>query len=114
MERDYLLKNKNYNRLKNSLVIIPLIAAAYYGLALIWGLPKADEVTGTATVVVTLLGGLMKAAEKSYDKSEARFDGILEVGTEKNRFEFNDTLEELEKKDSVTFKVSTNLPGNDG
>lgn len=63
------MKNNTYDKLKNmALVILPAIGALYFGVAAIWGLPKAEEVVGTIAVLTTFVGVVVKAAQVSYNK----------------------------------------------
>lgn len=62
------MKNKTYDKLKNmALVILPAVGALYFGVAQIWGLPKAEEVVGTVAVITTFVGVVVKAAQVSYN-----------------------------------------------
>lgn len=64
------MKNGTYDKLKNmALVILPAIGALYFGVAQIWGLPKAEEVVGTVAVITTFVGVVVKAAQVSYNNS---------------------------------------------
>lgn len=80
---DHLLSNRTYDRLKTlALVLIPALAAAYVGLAGIWSLPNAQEVSGTAVVLVTFLGALIKIGDATYNRSEAKYDGEILVNAD--------------------------------
>lgn len=62
------LSNKQYDNLKFvALVLLPGLSAAYFGLAQLWHLPNAEEIVGTATVVDTFLGFLLKSSSDKYD-----------------------------------------------
>lgn len=62
------MKNKTYDTLKNvAVVILPALGALYFGIAEIWGLPKAQEVVGTIAVVNVFVGVVVKAAQVSYN-----------------------------------------------
>ena len=75
-----LLSNKLYDRLKFlAQVLMPGVAALYFGLAAIWGLPKAEEIVGTITVLDTFLGLFLVAGARQYQNSDARFDGAIRV-----------------------------------
>lgn len=65
------LPNKLYDVLKwITMIVIPALAAAYVGLASIWGWPYADEVAKTAAVVCTLLGALLGISTAQYNKGK--------------------------------------------
>lgn len=76
----HMLSNKLYDNLKTvALVILPACGALYFTLAGIWGLPAAEQVLGTIVAVDTFLGALIKLGDRSYNSSEARFDGDMVV-----------------------------------
>lgn len=75
-----LLNNKLYNTLKTTaLIVLPASGAAYFGLASIWGLPNAEQVVGTITVVDTFLGVILGLSTSSYNKSGAKYDGSFMI-----------------------------------
>lgn len=79
-EAAVLLSNSIYDKVvAASLYILPALAAAYFGLAQIWGLPKAEEVLGTTAVLETLIGALVKVSRVTYNNSDARYDGQIVV-----------------------------------
>ena len=74
------LSNKVYDVLKFvALVLLPAIGTLYFGVAAIWGLPKADEVVGTVLVVDTFLGVVLGVTNQNYKNSDARFDGQMDL-----------------------------------
>jgi len=79
--RDHLLSNTRYDQLKFiAQILLPALGSLYFGLAGIWGLPSAEEVVGTVVVVDTFLGVLLSLGTKTYDESEAKFDGAIHLG----------------------------------
>lgn len=75
-----LLSNGAYDKLKFlAVILLPALGTLYFGLAEIWGLPKAQEVVGTIVVVDTFLGVLLQLANSQYQSSDARFDGSLTI-----------------------------------
>lgn len=75
-----LFSNGVYDKLKFlALVLLPALGAAYFSLAPLWELPKADEVVGTIVVVDTFLGVLLGVTTRNYNNSDARFDGVIDV-----------------------------------
>lgn len=63
------LSNKTYDVLKwIAQILLPALGAFYFGLARIWGLPYAEEIVGTITVVDTLLGALLGLSTTAYRK----------------------------------------------
>lgn len=78
------LNNKAYDGLKFvALVLLPGFSAAYFSLAQILGLPNVEQVVGTATVLDTFLGLLLKASSTVYTADEKAqsntTDGVLVV-----------------------------------
>lgn len=112
----FLIKNsKLYDRLKwIAQVFLPGFAALYFSLSDIWNLPKANEVVGTITVLDTFLGTLLQLSSSAYQKSDERFDGSIDVTDSGDKKTFSLGLQsdpnELDKKDSVTFKVNKDVP----
>ena len=73
-----LFSNATYDRLKFlALIVLPALGAAYFGLAAIWGLPKAEEVTGSVTVLVTFLGVLLRVSDVKYRNSDEQYDAAF-------------------------------------
>lgn len=60
-------------------ILLPAVGALYFGLADIWNLPKATEVVGTITVVDAFLGILLGLSTASYNRSDAKYDGVIAV-----------------------------------
>lgn len=106
------LSDSAYNALKFiALIALPAVGALYFGLASIWGLPKAEEVVGTVTVIDTFLGVLLGISTRSYNASDAKYDGEMEVGhpnedgVQTVSLQLNDHPESLLGKNKVSFKV---------
>lgn len=109
-----LLSDKIYNTLKKiTMVVLPATATLYFALAGIWSLPRAEEVVGSITALVTFLGVVLGLASKSYNKSDAKYVGALEVdedpadGSKMYTLNFKDDNPEkvIQTSDEVTFKV---------
>lgn len=91
---------------------IPAASAAYFTLSKIWGLPAAEEIVGTMACVATFLGAVLRISSSQYDASDAAYDGDAVVSTMSDgkklySLELNGDPEELDQKDSITFKVKT-------
>lgn len=70
------LTNKAYDVWKAIAQIwIPAIGTAYFGLARIWGLPYAEEIVGTLTVIDTFLGAVLQISTNNYYKTIQEIDG---------------------------------------
>jgi hypothetical protein len=93
-------------------ILLPALATLYFTLAGIWDLPKAEEIVGTITAVDLFLGLLLKASSSAYQKSDARFDGSLDVvGVDEDgaRVKMNMDPDHVFSKDEVTFKVNNEV-----
>jgi len=75
-----IFSNRTYDLLKYlAQIFLPAFGVLYFGLAKIWGLPFGDQISGTVLVVDTFLGAILLLSAKSYNKSDAKFDGVLNV-----------------------------------
>lgn len=108
--RDHLFSDKQYYILNSiAALILPAVGALYFGFAQIWGLPGGEQVVGSIVVVDTFLGVIIKVGEASYDRSEAKFAGSINVSEQPEKKVFSLDLkghpDELLEKKKVTFKV---------
>lgn len=104
-----LLSDRNYNVVtKAATLVLPLLSALYFGLAQIWGLPKAEEVVGTIAVLNVFAGGLSVVAKKIYDVGGAQYDGQFQVDEHEDGALLrlvSVNPEALDEKDVLTFKI---------
>lgn len=106
-----MFSQRAYNFTKKAAQIyIPAAGSLYFGLNAIWGLPAPEEVIGTLTVVDTFLGACLGVSTKNYNASGAAYDGDAVVmvdasGKKTYSLELNGDPADLDKKDSVSFKV---------
>lgn len=78
--RDYILPNRAYDILKQVVqLLLPAVATLYFTLSQIWGLPNGEEVVGTITAIAVFIGVFLKIADNSYNSSEAKYDGVIDV-----------------------------------
>lgn len=64
------LSNKVYDFLKIlSGVVLPALAACYVALSGIWGLPYAEEISGSVAAVVALIQAILKINSDNYFKT---------------------------------------------
>lgn len=91
--RDYFLANNTYDILKNLALYLPILSALYYGLGLIWGFPKADEIVGSIAVIGVALTGIIKIGDKTYENSETRYDGSITVPDDASEFDGKKRIE---------------------
>lgn len=105
-----ILSNTVYNYLKYAVqIVLPAAGTLYSTLAFIWGLPYGEQVVGTITALALFGGVLLGLSKNSYDKSEQKFDGALNVDSaadEEFQLEFKQELPDLAKQDTVTLKVN--------
>lgn len=122
-----LLNAAQYAVLKHvASIVLPAAAALYFALSQIWHFPHTSEVMATIAAVNTVLGGLLGYSTATYNASEAKYAGIIEVTeTElKKLFSLNLTMhpDDLEQLDEARFKIEstdsspgvTNIPPGGG
>ena len=81
-----ILPTRAYNIIKWLVqIVLPASATLYAGLASFWGFPRVTEVVGTITLVTTFLGVVLGLSARSYNNSDARFDGALVVEETDNK-----------------------------
>lgn len=110
-----VLPKKLYDWLKFlAQVLLPALGTLYVGLAVLWGLPNPDQVSGSVLAIDTFLGVLLGLSSSAYNKSDAAYDGILNVEPSEDEdeplkmsFELKDlgAPQQLKKGDTLTFKV---------
>lgn len=105
-----MLNSSTYDRIKwLALIGFPAVGALYYGLAQIWHLPHAEDVVGTITLIDIFLGALVGISKKSYDNSDAKYDGAINVTetaeSKKFELEYHGDPHEIDEKKEVLFKV---------
>lgn len=108
-----MITGKLYDRLKFlAQIALPAVATLYLTVASIWNLPSAQEVAATIVAFDTFLGILLQLSSSAYAKSEARFDGSMDVQTvgDKKTFQMafkdHDQLGKLADKKEILFKVN--------
>lgn len=60
-------------------VALPALATLYLALGTIWSFPYGPQVVGTIVAVDTFLGVFIGFAQKSYDASDAAYNGSIVV-----------------------------------
>lgn len=77
-EQDHLISNQLYDVLKAVVtVVLPALATLYVALSAVWDLPEPEAVVATLAAVATFLGVLLGISTKSWNNSEAKYDGEL-------------------------------------
>lgn len=107
------LSNEMYDFL-NALVriILPGAGTAYFGLAEIWGLPRATEVVGSIVVITTFLGVVILLARKGWKVD----DELLIDDHDPNQivfgFKSGAMMQNLEHDKTLNLKVKRVDPGD--
>lgn len=108
-----MLSNRVYNALKVlSTMLLPAASALYLSLDQIWDLPRETEVVGTVAAVNVFVGVLIGLSTKSYNNSDAKYDGAIDVYEDTNEdrtvfsLNLNEDPENLKSMSSVNFKVN--------
>lgn len=105
------LSNQTYDIGRNlTQYWLPATGALYFTLSEIWNLPYAIQIVGTIAAIEIFLGVVLGLSKKSYEDSDAPYDGSLVVGKDADgnsqifRLEAEAPLEELGKK-SVLLRI---------
>lgn len=110
-DNHFMLTDRSYGVAKHLVqVILPAIASLYYGLALIWGLPAAEQVVGSLAVITTFLGICLGISTRQYEASGAAYDGsmVVQVQDEGRKIfslELDGDPEDIVDKESIRFRV---------
>lgn len=62
-----------------TMIVLPAASSLYFGLSGIWDLPNTEQVVGTYSLVITFLGTLLGISTKTYNNSDDKFDGDVQV-----------------------------------
>jgi len=106
-----LLSDAWYTRLEYlGRIVMPALATLYLALSSLWNFPRGAEVVGTIVALDTFLGLFLGYASASYDKSNAKYDGSMDItqqsdGVKTFLLNLNGDPNTLLDKDKVTFKV---------
>lgn len=114
-EQTPLLSNKRYAQISFIVtLLLPALATFYAALAVLWDWPYGEQVVGTIAALATLLGVFLRKAEKTYDVSGAKYDGVLAVHSQTDddgdisktlSMEFDGDPYDLDEQPSVSFRV---------
>jgi hypothetical protein len=106
-----ILKDNVYEKMKFfSQIVLPAFATLYFALAGLWGWDNPEKVIGTIAAVSTFLGVVLQISTNRYNRSDAPYDGNIEVVTDGGGVRaYNLVLdgdpEAIAERDSITFKV---------
>lgn len=107
-----IFSNNAYNLIKTIVqLLLPAASSLYLVVAGLWGLPYAQQIVGTLSAFAAFLGVLLRISTKSYDNSDAKYDGSLVVeqtedGNHLFSLELNKDPMDLIGKKNVSFKVN--------
>jgi hypothetical protein len=106
-----LLSNRTYDIGKKAAqLVLPAAGTLYFALAQIWGFPNAEEVVGTIAAVNAFIGVVLGLSNRSYNKSDSKYDGTIDVEQQEDAKVFslnlNSDPNELDQKSQVIFKVN--------
>lgn len=116
----FVLPEKWYNLAKWFVtIVLPAFSTLYFTLGSVFELPGVTQVVGTCAALATFLGVVLGLSTRSYNKSDARFGGVMDVslddeGKKLFSLELNKDPDDLEKMKEVTFKVSPSTEVNPG
>lgn len=109
-----MLSDRVYDVLGNIVKLgLPAIGTAYFTIAQIWGFPYGEEVVGTLAALATLGGVMLLISKRQYDKSDDKFDGVLQISdlhdpTTPTKYNFDvGDIDALNEKSTVLLKVDT-------
>jgi hypothetical protein len=99
-----------YNTLKHVAAVgLPALSALYFALSQIWHFPDVTEVMATIATVNTILGGVLGYSTATYNNSEAKYAGIIQVVEQAGKKIFslnlNSDPEDITKMNVASFKV---------
>jgi hypothetical protein len=109
-----MLSNSTYDKLKPlTAAIMPGVITFWLTISAIWGLPKSEEIALTLGAINVLLGVILSVSTRSYNKSDAKYDGVINVyqndeGRPVASMElknYEDPAQVVQQKE-VTFKVN--------
>lgn len=99
---------KLYNAVKYLVLIaLPAFATAYNALGDGLNLPAVAKVTLVCTVVAAFLGTLVGISARSYNNSEERFDGAIEINANDPSLLHGLDLDQIDPKELLKRKAIT-------
>lgn len=92
-------------------IVAPAAGTAYYGLAAIWGFPAGEQVVGTIVIIETFIGAVLLISTVRYNKTDAKYDGVVEVDPEASTARLKvDAANLLNADNTLTLKVTQPTP----
>lgn len=94
-------------------ILLPGVATLYTALSAVWNWGHTDQVLGTLAALTVFLGLILGVARRSYNKSDAQYDGVIHVtetddGVKKAALVLKnyENPSDVVNQKSVTFKVT--------
>ena len=109
--RGYMINNKTYDVLKRLVqLVLPAFGVFYMTIGNLWGIPGTKQVSESIIALCTFLGVILSFSSRSYNKSDAQYDGALDIlqnedGSKVYSLNLNDDTSALDSKKNVNFKV---------
>lgn len=113
-ERQPFLSDAMYDKLKPAAALIfPALITFWLTIASIWRLSYREEIAGTLGAINVLLGVVLLVASSFYKKSDARFDGVINVTEHEGGFKTAsldlknyENPADIVEQDQAVFKVN--------
>jgi hypothetical protein len=109
--RGFMLNDALYGKMKFVVqIFLPAFSTLYFTLGTIWGLPAVEQVIGTLAALATFLGVLLGLSSRTYNESDAKFDGVIDIETNEDggkvySLVLNTDPTNLDQKESALFKI---------
>lgn len=109
----FTVTNASYDFLKKLVeIILPGLGTLYFGLSAFWPLPYVESIVGSIAVLCVFLGLVLRTSSKNYTPEVPNEMGHFVINTTDvdrapYRLELNEDLADLEKKDTISFRVKT-------
>jgi hypothetical protein len=107
----FTVTNGTYDSLKRLVeIILPGLGTMYFGLSVFWPLPYVDSIVGSIAVICVFLGLVLRDSSKNYTPEAPNEMGSFVINTTEidrapYRLELDADLADLEKKDTISFRV---------
>lgn len=107
----FILGEKWYNRGKwVVMLLLPAFSTLYVTIGALWGLPYIQQVVGTSSALALFFGTLLGVSSKTYNNSDARFDGdmVLETNEDGRKLytiALNEDVNHLDDKKQIVLKM---------
>ena len=109
----FILGDAVYDKMKFLVqTVLPALSTLYFTLSGVWDLPYTTQVIGTLAALATFFGVLLGISTKQYNASDAKFDGVIAIGTSDTgaklySLELKGDPNDLDQKGSVLFKIGS-------